>query len=218
MGVVASWPVCVKKCLVCPSLPPASSGWLCWALLWEGQWTVPVLVVILAVWIILPPQYPFHANWPYSVRLFWCRMKQWHRDILFVPYNNFCLAFGHFWAFLGFFHNTVSYGHRMIFLNDHQGIEFSILISGHFPAMDVAYCFAASWCPSVPLCPLSSSFLPWITTSFQQSLLVNINIFSILLVNMLNSDEMFASSHLRSTFLPWVQSQHCSCSFLAPPL
>lgn len=146
----------------------------CWALLWEGQWAVPVLVVVLAVWIILPSQYLFHANLPYSVSLFWCRRKQWHRDILFVLCKNFChiFAFGRFWA-LGFFHNTVSYGHRMIFFwMIIKGVEFSILISWHFPAMDVPCCFAASWCLSVPLCPLSSSFLPWIATCFQPCLLI----------------------------------------------
>lgn len=174
--------------------------------------------MILAVWIILPPQYLFHANWPYSVRLFWCRRKQWHRDILFVLCKNFChiFAFGRFWA-LGFFHNTVSYGHRMTFLNDHQGCR---IFHTHLLALSCNGCallfcsIMMSFCPSLPfvliLSTLDSYILP--------TMLVNINIFSILLVNVLNSDEMFASSHPRSTLLPWVQSQHCSCSFLSPPL
>lgn len=112
--------VCNFLACLCEEMPCLSQPSLCqfrlscWALLWEGQWAVPVLVLagILAVCTLLPPQYLFHANWPCSVRLFWCRMKQWHRDILFVLCNNFCLifAFGHFWA-LSFFHNTISYGH-----------------------------------------------------------------------------------------------------------
>lgn len=58
----------------------------------------------------------------------------------------------------------------------------------------------------MPFCPsLSSSFLSWIPTCFHQSLHVNIHLFSILLVNILNSAEVQLPS--RSTLLPWVQSQ-----------
>lgn len=141
----------------------------------------------------------------------------WHSDILFVLLNNsafiLLLAITKHWGFFIMLSVTATEWF-FFFLMVIRGVKFSILILltlSYNGCLLLCCSCSVSRCPSAPLCPLSSSFLPWIATCFQQSLLVNLHLFSILLVNILNSDEIFASSRPRSTLLPWVQSQHCSC-------